>query len=386
MAVPKLRFKGFEGEWKQVSLSNPEFDIVAGGDVKKASLREYGKYPVIANALTNGGILGYYQDEYRVKAPAVTITGRGEVGVAVARDCNFTPVVRLLSLKSPYNHIFIANAINQRPAVFESTGVPQLTVPKLQSYILPIASLEEQIKIADYFRKLDGMIRAKEAEIATLKQAKAGAMVSMFPQKGETAPRVRFKGFDEPWEIIELAKTAKFSKGFGYSKADLRPDGIPLFLYGRLYTKYNPFIEEIDTYSFEISDMVLSKGGEVVMPSSGETPEDIAVASAILTEGIILSGGLNVIFPNTNIDSSFLALSLTYGDAHYQLAKKAQGKSVVHLYNKDIAELQMLFPSLAEQQKIAAFFRNLDRQIEAQTQILERLKRVKAACLDLMFV
>lgn len=112
MKEPKIRFKGFEGEWKAQNLSDHNFSIIAGGDVDKKLLQNNGKYPVIANALTNDGILGYYMDSYRVDGPAVTITGRGDIGVAIARHYSFTPVVRLLSIKSNHNVDFLANAIN----------------------------------------------------------------------------------------------------------------------------------------------------------------------------------------------------------------------------------------------------------------------------------
>lgn len=83
-----------------------------------------GKYPVIANALTDEGIIGYYSNEYRIKAPAVTVTGRGDVGHARARKINFTPVVRLLSVVSKHDVDFLAESINQNDIVLESTGVP----------------------------------------------------------------------------------------------------------------------------------------------------------------------------------------------------------------------------------------------------------------------
>lgn len=87
-------------------------EIVAGGDIDKQLILEEGRYLVIANALTNDGIVGYYKDEYRIKAPAVTVTGRGDVGHAKARKVDFTPVVRLLSIKSDHNVFFLENAIN----------------------------------------------------------------------------------------------------------------------------------------------------------------------------------------------------------------------------------------------------------------------------------
>ena len=90
--IPKIRFYSYQGSWTENRIADI-VKISAGGDVDKVKLKESGKYPVIANALTNKGIVGFYED-YKVKAPAVTVTGRGDVGYAVARHENFTPIVR----------------------------------------------------------------------------------------------------------------------------------------------------------------------------------------------------------------------------------------------------------------------------------------------------
>ena len=140
-------------------MGDEALEILAGGDVDKSRLVENGKYPVIANALTDDGIVGYYEDNFRVKAPAVTVTGRGDVGHAQARKVNFTPVVRLLSVTSNHDVDFLAEAINQNNVVLESTGVPQLTVPKLASYKLFFPpTREEERKIGQYFLNLDHLI------------------------------------------------------------------------------------------------------------------------------------------------------------------------------------------------------------------------------------
>ena len=134
-------------------------EMIAGGDVDKTLLREDGNCPVIANALTNDGIIGYYKSEYRVKAPAVTVTGRGDVGHAKARNVDFTPVVRLLVVKSEHDVYFLENAINTLKIVVESTGVPQLTVPQLSKYVVSYPeSIEEETKIGRYFLNLDHLI------------------------------------------------------------------------------------------------------------------------------------------------------------------------------------------------------------------------------------
>ena len=157
--------------WEQRKLGNVATEMVAGGDIDKDLILDEGRYPVIANALTNDGIVGYYNEDYRIKAPAVTITGRGDVGHAKARIVDFTPVVRLLSLKSNHDVFFLENAINTLKIVIESTGVPQLTVPQLAKYEISFPkSLDEEEKIGAYFKQLDNLI--------TLHQRKGKAAVS----------------------------------------------------------------------------------------------------------------------------------------------------------------------------------------------------------------
>jgi len=157
--VPKIRFEGFTDAWEQRKLGDEVIEILAGGDIDKEKAVEEGKYPIYANALTNDGIVGYYDDYYRVKAPAVTVTGRGEVGHAQARMTDFTPVVRLLAIRSNHDCYFLENAINNHKVVVESTGVPQLTVPQLSSYniFFPL-NIEEETKIGEFFHSLDNLI------------------------------------------------------------------------------------------------------------------------------------------------------------------------------------------------------------------------------------
>ena len=134
-------------------------EILAGGDIDKEKAVDDGVYPIYANALTNDGIVGYYDDYYRVKAPAVTVTGCGEVGRARARMIDFTPVVRLLAVRSNHDCYFLENAINNHKVVVESTGVPQLTVPQLSSYDICFPKdIVEEKKIGTYFNQLDRLI------------------------------------------------------------------------------------------------------------------------------------------------------------------------------------------------------------------------------------
>lgn len=167
-----------------------------------------------------------------------------------------------------------------------------------------------------------------------------------------------------------MGDIAEFSKESGYSKGDLIESGTPIILYGRLYTKYETSISEVDTYVKAKDGSVYSKGGEVIVPASGETAEDIARAATVDKSGIILGGDLNVVSPNEDINSAFLAISISHGNSQRELAKKAQGKSVVHIHNEEIKNLVVPFPAKAEQNKIEEYFSNLDNIITLHQRII----------------
>lgn len=201
----------------------------------------------------------------------------------------------------------------------------------------------------------------------------------------KTAPSLRFRGFGEPWEEKNAAILADYSKGNGYSKSDLTKTGIPIILYGRLYTKYEFVINDVDTFTIPKRGSVYSQGNEVIIPASGETAEDIARAAAIEKPGILLGGDLNILRPFDFINPLFLALAISNGKPQKDLIKKAQGKSVVHIHNSDIQGIILTYPSKIEQNRIVEVFRNLDRLIALEQQKYDKLNTVKKSMLEKMF-
>ena len=126
--------------------------------------------------------------------------------------------------------------------------------------------------------------------------------------KKSDAPAIRFKGFSDAWEQRKAIDIADYSKGNGYSKGDLTDAGTPIILYGRLYTKYQFAISEVDTFAVPRNGAVYSQGNEVIVPASGETAEDIARASAVEKSGVLLGGDLNILRPFDFINPLFLLL------------------------------------------------------------------------------
>lgn len=285
--------------------------------------------------------------------------------------------------------------------------------PAFEQILIRFPEYAEQQKIGEFFKQLDELIGAKEQELEKLHQMKLALLDKMFPSDNQdninrggkslifkilqnnsqlvvsspapNTPTIRFRGFTEPWVKYPISHRVTYGKGRGYSKASLQQSGTPILLYGTLYTDYNTNITEVNRYSAKKDWAVMSKGKEVVVPASGETAEDIARASAILKAGIILGGDLNIIYPDDNLDASFLALELTYGNSHRKLVKKAQGISVVHLHNTDISELEINVPSYNEQRKIGDFFRSQDEAIANSRLQINKLKTIKQACLSQMF-
>ena len=249
----------------------------------------------------------------------------------------------------------------------------------------PIAVKEQQL-IAYYFSQLDNLITLHQRKYDKLTNVKKSMLEKMFPQNGSNVPEIRFKGFTEAWEQRKAIDIADYSKGNGYSKGDLTDAGTPIILYGRLYTKYQFAISEVDTFAVPRNGAVYSQGNEVIVPASGETAEDIARASAVEKSGVLLGGDLNILRPFDFINPLFLALAISNGEPQKELAKKAQGKSVVHIHNTDIQEVTIAYPSRTEQDRIVSVFRQLDNLITLHQRELEKLKNLKKACLEKMFV
>ena len=266
----------------------------------------------------------------------------------------------------------------------EGTAQQVLSLKKLGQlkYSLPLVA--EQKKIVEILVTQDKAIELQGRKIEELKRFKKGCLERMFPRKGQKVPEKRFPGFTDDWEQRKAIDIADYSKGNGYSKGDLTDAGTPIILYGRLYTKYQFAISEVDTFAVPRNGAVYSQGNEVIVPASGETAEDIARASAVEKSGVLLGGDLNILRPFDFINPLFLALAISNGEPQKELAKKAQGKSVVHIHNTDIQEVTIAYPSRTEQDRIVSVFRQLDNLITLHQRKLEEMKRQKKALMQLL--
>lgn len=185
---------------------------------------------------------------------------------------------------------------------------------------------------------------------------------------------MRFPEFTEEWQGEQLQEIAELSKGIGISKEQLSENGTPCILYGELYTKYKSEIisKIISQTDIEKSKLKHSKQNDVIIPCSGETAIDIAVARCVPFDNVLLGGDLNVIRLH-KYDGAFMAYQLN-GKRKTDIAKLAQGVSVVHLYGENLKSIKTYNPSLQEQQKIVKLLSMLDERLEVQNKIIEKLQ------------
>jgi type I restriction enzyme S subunit len=204
--------------------------------------------------------------------------------------------------------------------------------------------------------------------------------------KPALVPKLRFPEFrDGPkWPQHELREKAVILKGKGIAKADLDPNGSQACIrYGELYTRYGETIRDVVSRTkVPTSELFLSETDDVIIPSSGETKIDIATASCVLAAGIALGGDLNVI--RSKLNGTFLSYYLN-GPKKLDIAKVAQGDTVVHLYPHQLEALYLAVPSPAEQQKIAECLSSVDELIAAQAQKVDALKTHKKGLMQQLF-
>lgn len=378
MMEPKIRFKGFEGEWKASTIGEIA-PLQRGYDLPTNSVIS-GTIPVVYS----NGILRFH-NEGKCQAPAI-ITGRsGTIGKFTYIDHGeYWPHNTSLWVTTFHNnyprfvYYFFQNVGFEKYAT--GSGVPTLNRNDIHKHIESIPSnKEEQQAIASYFTSLDSLISAATSRLASLKQMKAASLQAMFPQEGEAVPKIRFKGFEGEWKKV---KADSIFKTFNEKN---RPD-LPVLsatqdrgMVTRESIGYNIF----HNTSNEATYKHILPGQFVIHLRSfqgGFAHSEI--------EGIASPAYTIMDFKNKDLYHDYY---WRYVFMSKEFIKRLElitygirdGRSISY---DEFKEMSFLVPSKKEQIKIASYLRNLDRQISLQSQRLEKLKQIKSACLDKMFV
>ncbi len=401
--VPRLRFPEFRdaGPWEVKRLGDGHVAIFASERVPLCKLElstyvstenilpDFGGVTISSGLPKNGSFIKYQPNDIlfaniRPYLKKVWLSNRHG---ATSND------VIVIRPAGSVNPIFIANIVkSERFIAFVMQGAKGVKMPRgdislMKKYHVAVPIPPEQQKIADCLSSLDELIELETRQCEALKQHKKGLMQQLFPREGETIPRLRFPEFRDagPWVVKRFGEIGTVSKGKGILKSDIVESGVlPCIRYGELYTQYSEVIREIVSFTNANSaNLVLSEENDVIIPSSGETKEDIATASCVTIEGVALGGDLNIFRSRLN------GVFLTYyvrGNLKTQISKVAQGDSVVHLYPTQLKKLKLAVPrTTQEQQKIADCLSSLDELIDLQSQKVETLKQHKKGLMQQLF-
>ena len=357
--------------------------IIAGGDKDSKKLRKKGKYPVLANNLENNGIIGYYKNNYKIEAPAITVTARGNIGNAIARFTNFTPVVRLLVLKTNLDVKFIEQSINNINFFIESTGVPQLTVPQLASYSIFIPKKFEQHKIGNLFKFIDNIVALYERKFKLLSRVKKYFLDNLFAEK--EYPNLRFKGFTNTWEKIKLKDTQTTLTDGNYANLYPKPTdmtdadkGIPFLTGGNL----KDGILDLKNAKY----ITKEKHSQL---RSGHLEEDdivIAVRGSLGELGYVtkqnidwnINSQLAIIRTSKNeLIGNFLLYFFLSSKGKSKLLSRQTGTALKQLPLQQLKTIVIPKTLLLEQQKISNILKTIDKTIsfyKVKNKILIKLK------------
>ena len=381
--IPRIRFNNFEAFW----VENRIADIVkisAGGDVDKVKLKESGKYPVIANALTNKGIVGFYED-YKVKAPAVTVTGHGDVGYAVARHENFTPIVRLLTLQSEKIDVdYLENQINSMRILNESTGVPQLTAPQLGNYTVYHPKIEEQSAIGTLFRTLDDLLSSYKDNLANYQSLKATMLSKMFPKAGQTVPEIRLDGFEGEWELIKLGEVCDLITKGTTAKSQSEQGKVNFVKVENLKDNEIYSVVKIseEEHLGSLKRSILFEG-DILFSIAGTLGRTAIVRNNVLPAN---TNQALAIIRGYKLDAYFLLVVLSGEVVKDYIRKNPTVGAQPNLSLEQVSSLKIQAPSIEEQQAIGAYFSNLDNLINSYQEKISQLEDLKKKLLQDMFI
>lgn len=396
MAKPEIRLKGFDGEWKECPfhvVAKPYFVSNKYAHHQNLLSLSYGK--VKRKDINSGkGLLPASFDTYQIIKDGIIVfrftdlqNDKKSLRVGLAKEEGIiSPAYVCVECEniSP-EFLFLQLYSYDLRKVFYSMGDglrQTLSYNDVKDMPIYVPSDKEQKFIIEYFNSIESEILSEESKLASLKQVKQACLVSMFPQAGETTPRVRFKGFEGEWEDVSF-------KDISYLAGTKNRDNLLL----ESYSISNEFGFIPQNEQFENGGTMSNADKRMYYIV---TPDSFAYNPARINVGSIGYDDLN----KDVIVSSLYVVFKTDDNTHNPFLnywfKTPLFKKMIELYQEGGVRLYFFYdklcschfrrPSLKEQQRIASYFRSLDKQISLQEKRLEKLKQIKAACLDKMFV
>lgn len=408
---PKIRLKGCCGELKTSALSQVATMHARIGwqNLRKDEFLPKGDYYLITGTNFVDGVIDYHSCYYvseerynqdkniQLKEGSILITKDGTLGKVAYVDnlekpatlnagvFNVVCKMDIIDSRFLYQYLKSPRLMNYVNSTATGGTIKHLNQNILVSFPVRFPENEEQKFIGTYFQQLDSLIQSTAKKIESLKQVKAASLQSMFPQEGETVPRVRFKGFEGEWKQIVMSDVGYMTAGGTPSTfEDSYWNGdINWLQSGAVQNNIilpSAVERKITKEGLSNSAAHLVQKDSVLIAITGATCANIGY----LTFNSTANQSVVSVEPYRGFDSKFVYQSLMINRNQILSFKGGSAQSGVTLSN--LKKMSILCPDYQEQQKIGCFFFNIEEMIMQCMTRLEKLKQIKTACLDNMFV
>ena len=398
---PKIRFKGFEGEWKTSTIG--EIAPLSGGYAFQSNHFSSVGIPIvrISNILETGIVGGVFAKYATFDGDAdfrlydgdavIAMSGATTGKVAIVHTQGFLYQNQRVGKFTKTDRViydFLTTIVKSHKfradlsCLLTSSAQPNASSKDIDSITQSIPlDKDEQQAIGKYFTSLDSQISASTSRLASLKQMKAASLQAMFPQEGETVPKIRFKGFEGEW------KKVKFSELYERSsiKNDLSFGTDKIISVANMYfIKNSRQVDDDYLRSYNIMRLgdIAFEGNKSKNFAHGRLVEN-TIGDGIVSHVFIVMKPIS-----KNYDLNFWKYYINNENIMGNILVRSTKSSTMmtDLVVDDFLKESILVPSYEEQIEIGKILTSLDRQISLQSQRLEKLKQIKSACLDKMFV
>lgn len=414
--VPEIRFAGFAEPWEQRKLGEMSFSFEYGLNAAAKKYDGKNKYIRITDIdddnrefkqenITSPDTDLSFAENYKLSEGDILFARTGaSVGKSYIYKASdglvyYAGFLIRARIKPEYNSEFVFQ--NTLTGDYEKfikvtsmrSGQPGVNAQEYSQYQIMVPSKPEQDMISTYLRNLDNLIILHQRKLDKLVVLKQAMLEKMFPQKGNTTPEVRFAGFTGPWEQRKVGEFYDFKNGLNKGKSFFG-NGIPIVNFTDVFHKRGLHTSDlrgkVTLSSDEISNYEVRQG-DIFFTRTSETIEEIGYPSVMLDtpkstvfSGFVLRGRAINADPLTNLFKQYVFFTSAF---RMEMIKKSSMTTRALTSGTAIKKMEFLFPhDKDEQDRIGAFFSNLDHLITLHQRKYESLKHIKAALLQKMFV
>lgn len=414
--IPKRRFKEFESDsdWEETKLREL-FQYIGNAFVGTATpyYVESGHFYLESNNIKDGQINHntevFINDEFYQKQKNkwlqtgdIVMVQSGHVGHAavIPENLNNSAAHALIMFRNPSENLeshFLnyqyqtTKAKEKIKTITTGNTIQHILASDMKEYKVYVSNLEEQKRIGNFFQTIDSLITLHQHKLDKLKNLKKSYLAELFPAEGERVPKRRFPGFEGEWEEKSLGSLCEvFTDGDWIETKDQSDSGVRLLQTGNVgiteYLDKSSNTKWISEKTFEKLHCKEVLPGDILI---SRLPEPAGRACIIPNVGqkMITSVDCTIVRTKSEVSSSFLVQYLSSALYFNAVATCLAGGTRQRISRSNLANISIVLPTTkTEQKKIGDFFKNLDKSISLQQQKLDKIKDLKKAYLNELFV